>query len=371
MSDALWADLGTMGELSDTLGGLETVRSWFVSALKKRSEVQARRARKNASRSRTLLELLDLQEQAGWSYWMPTHHPTSAGPDDIRGADIDALEAVLGADTAGEISGSASWADFADPAELFARNLVLIGSPESEPLTRLLLGYELRPDGRGTHYRGDTVPLVYRWHEELSSPLALCVHYRESGVHAVRPNWPLVWAIADKEGVEYPALSVEGDLLEDFLIVTVIPNFITARGWQRGAKIVSIAGLHGVGTRAALTLVRDDDVATELQRLVQELPARRTGFQAVIKVTSIDHDALTGSQPLRVHVHEVVPLTLSSEALETARTAATAALPAWHHQLDNRPTPARTLGADLSPPLTAEDRAVLDFVRRGRLIDGT
>lgn len=361
--------LDDFGDLADVIGAVPAIGASLARTVGAFRAIAERRRRNSTRRSRTIPEVLGLSAELDWHYWLPTSHPATDGSE-LRDADVDALEAAIGSETADALSLYGGVADFGDPRDALEDSLMLIGSPESEPLTRLIFGYRTRDDGHGTRFQGGTVPLVYRWEEELDTgkPILYCRHQRSNGVIAVRPNWPLV--VADGSLVpRYPSLTRQGELAEDFLLITSVPNFISESALRSGAQIVSIAGLHGIGTSAALTLVRNDSAVDALTRGLQALPARRSGVQVVVRVTQVGTDSGGATRAASVHVEDVVAITMSPDDLDRARSTLANELPAWRDSFNSSRNRSARMGVDLVPPLTPNDRRILEFVARRRAID--
>jgi hypothetical protein len=248
-----------------------------------------------------------------------------------------------------------------DDPELDAEcDLILFGSPESETLTRALLGYKHDTSGVLTYV--ETVPLAYRWLEDPSKVSVYCLQHRPGGAIAVRPNWPLV--ATSPEFREYPKLR-NGWLDEDYLVITRVPNFVSDRARQAGRAILSIAGLHGIATRSIGLALADEAIVQDLLDLV----SRHPWFQVVIKVTAISHgDTNTGSLPTRVELYRTCALDLSEQVLESASKKFAALL------IGESSSPIlprnRSYGFEIDPPFTPEKRAQISLLERlGRFSD--
>lgn len=317
--------------------------------------------RQKASR-REIFSLLDVGPGMLRNFRVSTSHPTS--PNDVLPiADIEALAAIVDRSLADSVQTLGAFLDDDDVAADFEEDMLLIGSPESEPLTRLIFGYESLQVGLGVGYLGGTMPLVYRWEEEWErTDQALCLQARPGGAIAVRPNWPLMKTQPSPRSI-YPRTS-NGYLSQDFLIVTKIPNFLTESAWQRGRSIVSVGGLHSVGTRAVELMLNNSDIVFDLLRRVEALSPGTRWLQIVLAVDSIDHDPETGSKPTAVHVHDVVELDIPDSLVKTARSVVASRLEAWKasllygHPLANR----ARVGFELKPPFSPEDQLILDAV---------
>lgn len=356
------------GSILDALSGASSALNVVDKSIKASQAaaafVRVRRTRSaNADR---FLKILNLGPDTARAFRISATHPIHDSSPYV-GADLFALEAISDpAIVAAELDDFGLWDD--DVRTDLENDIVLIGSPESEPLTRLVFGYEELPNAAGTAYLGGTIPLVYGWEEELSRCEVLCVHNRAVGHVAIRPNWPLVVRQPELK-YEWPHLGKGNYLEEDFLIITKIPNFLSDRALQSGYSMVSIAGLHGVGTRAIGTLL-DTKNASVLQDVLERLEvALRSSpwFQVVIKVTSIDHQDQRGSMPLAVTCRDVVSLDLPQRVIKQAQEVIVSRIDGW---LTTEKSPAgrakgTRLGFDLHRPFSPEEQAVF------RAIGGT
>lgn len=241
-------------------------------------------------------------------------------------------------------------------------NIVLIGSPESEPMTRLVFGYE-SAGASGYAYANGTIRLPYRWNEHISGAShALCLQRRPGGGIAIRPNWPLVASLTGGcERSTWPYIS-NGFLSEDYLLITRVPNFLSERALTSGKTILSVAGLHGVGTRAVELLFRDARLVGETLDRIDAMQLRGRPLQALFSINSIDHDSPSGSVATSLRLVDVAAVAFSDDELtEARRTVASRVLP-W---LDDLRSANRypQLGREIQPPFSPEDYSLIDMVR--------
>lgn len=180
-------------------------------------------------------------------------------------------------------------------------NLILIGSPEAEAVTRLLFGYERGPGG--VRRVASAPDLPYYWLEDETKIEAWCRKF-VAGVDGLvaRPNWPVVDNTSLRPRLIYPNLTNEGLLATDYLIITRTPNFLSARALQSGHRIVSIAGTHGVGTQGVELLLRDRG---ELQKVADALAPRTESFQVLARMSDIVHKPGQSSEARKVEVLDV------------------------------------------------------------------
>jgi hypothetical protein len=195
------------------------------------------------------------------------------------------------------------WIDYVEDIEAdLNEGLVLIGSPEAEALTRLLFGYRKLPERLGVEYRGDVIDLPYRWQEDTRYISAQCQRFVRGKGLVSRPNWPII----DNSGAEpkslYPAVTNDGFLNSDFLLITRVPNFLTSQAQQSGRFIVSIAGVHGVGTRAVGLVLRNPKVLAEI---AAQIGQNAEAFQVLLEARSIFHDPVRGSFAKSIAIRSV------------------------------------------------------------------
>ena len=207
-------------------------------------------------------------------------------------------------------------------------NLVLIGSPTSEGVSRLVFGYEAR-DGRSDE-------LIRRTDAPLDLPFTMTLDRGDMAIGSTarrivagrgdvaRPNW----RITGPHGTYVPEVDSDGWLQTDYLIVTRMPNFLTPAGLEQGRHIVSLAGAHGTGTRAVDRLVSDRSL---LRKLGDSSVGRgRTPFQALFRVSGMQHHPRRGSRATRIEiVDEPISLTQRFETWTAAYEAVRPALAKW------------------------------------------
>lgn len=323
------------------------------------------RGRKTTSAtSDALLKLLKLGPSTARTFRISTDHP-ALPTGELPRADLEALAAIIDPNLAKLVVELGAFDEHDDVTLDVGADIVLIGSPESEPLTRLIFGYAALPGNQGVRYLGGTIPLAYRWDEERSNTdEADCRYNGPDGSIVIRPNWPL-YSMLPTELPIYPSL-IDGINLEtDYLIITKIPNFLTDLAWQRGRTIVSIAGLHGIGTRAIGLLLQNSAVMNTVMTQIDELPQKNQSFQIVIKITEIDHSSADGSEPRAVAFHAVAPLALSKRQIRQAQDTITERYSQWLttvHRPPQTPPVMNRLGSILTRPFTPEQQAYLNAV---------
>lgn len=112
-----------------------------------------------------------------------------------------------------------------------------------------------------------------------------------------RPNW----RIAGPERSHVPRVDEDGVLLEDYLLVTKLRNYLSPVALDDGRAVISFGGTHGTGTRALGLIFRDRDVLGEL---VDQLRSRPAAFQMLFRVGDIAHDQKVGSHARTIELVE-------------------------------------------------------------------
>jgi hypothetical protein len=182
-------------------------------------------------------------------------------------------------------------------------SLVLIGSPEAEAVTQLAFGYERKTDKSGVYALGNVIDLPYCWLEDPAKVEAQSWKYVE-GYHkpVARPNWPVVSNVGGKQRLLFPELRNDGLIATDYLLITKVPNYLTRIGYQSGHSVVSIAGTHGIGTRAVSVLLRDRNVLAAIGRTI---PAESRAFQVLLRASSVRHEQGKSSSASRIELIDV------------------------------------------------------------------
>jgi hypothetical protein len=196
-----------------------------------------------------------------------------------------------------------------------------------------------RPNEPGLEHIGETVALPYRWHEDPRSVTTTCGRFVPGAGLVERPNWPLIHALDNgSQASFFPLVDRSGLLQSDWLVVTVVPNFLSAAGLASGRTIISVAGVHGTGTRAIANVLRDKKLLVEID---DRLRARPRHFQLVFEITKLRHDARRGSRPTEVRLHAAVSLEQPDEVWRNANELVASRFTSWaaRQHYRNRPTP--------------------------------
>lgn len=272
-------------------------------------------------------ELLGIAGAGQYLYRSDNHHPLY-GPG--RGLHPDNLAALLAAG-GGQYRRARQQGTAETPTEVWGgldQNLVLIGSPTSEGLSRIAFGYSARDSNPDELFRSTDAPVDLPYVMTLDrGDIAMNGTARRyvCGRGAVsRPNW----RINGPRESFVPQTDRDGWLETDYLLVTRMPNFLSPAGLARGHHIVSIAGTHGTGTRAIERLVNSREL---LRRLAGSgVGIERTPFQAVFRVSGIKHHPAKGSVGTRIElVSDPVGLTTDFGVWEQASRQVQSSLGDW------------------------------------------
>jgi hypothetical protein len=168
--------------------------------------------------------------------------------------------------------------------------VVAIGTPTSNELVRKLYQYrELEGSTSGhEHITDDAIhyPITFALlaSDVVQHPIERDRFYRGRAMlgrtSALVPNWGL--RFRERE-VVLPRTDGTGALLEDFLVLARVPNWLAPEAIERQAGVVCIGGTHSVGTMAIRHLLRDKSALPQLQQGLSAL-GRPPFWQAVIRV---------------------------------------------------------------------------------------
>ena len=205
------------------------------------------------------------------------------------------------------------------------RDMVLVGSPASEGLSRPLFGYRAIETDRLVF---DNVPLdlPYRWsvdHSEVEGQRAK--RFIPGHGLVARPAWQLL-SYRGGRNLYRPEIDVDGLITTDYLLVSRLRNYLTEDALEQGRFILSIGGAHGTATRAIDVLLRDTGTLAQVADLLRHSPHT---FQLLIEVGAIKHDPKRGSRATRVRLVDAVPLPDVGWVWESARRQVEPSLQRW------------------------------------------
>jgi hypothetical protein len=184
--------------------------------------------------------------------------------------------------------------------DLGEMNIVVVGGPAHGGLAWMIFGsaYDDRLEPAGDPYH---LPYAFVPDEEneILRPLM------NSNDFSPTVNWQIMSTGSPRS----PATGSGGKMKSDFLLLSVLPNPLS--GGQK--SIVSFAGTHGVGTRAAALLLRDS-------KILQKLDDVRFGaFQMLFSVKEFSRGS---AQVVDYIDHKEVDVSPQSLELLTSRIEA-------------------------------------------------
>lgn len=280
---------------------------------------------------RAAKQLLGLKDPVGEAYRSDAVHPLYTGG--VVHPDNQAALTATGADVLQTTDGRDDLVSV-DPA---TRSLLLFGSPTSEGLSRIIFGYEAMAEAEGLIYTDTPFDLAYRWElspDRADSGVELGRFVRDRGL-VKRPPWGIKGLRTNTP--DFVPTGQDNMLMDDYLLITRIPNFLSVEAALTNQFIVSFGGAHGTGTKAVGLLLKDRPL---LARIAQELRSKQTresgrsempkAFQILLKVTRIDHKPRAqDSRPKRLSFVDATPLS-SREDWDEVRRRLSGPIDRWH-----------------------------------------
>lgn len=170
----------------------------------------------------------------------------------------------------------------------FSGDLILLGGPLANKLTRAVLGQ----DGRSELTVGDPArpALRFPFHFDIMRDQNAFANgiYREKPEHTPSGSTTRrapVWVVyRDGKRWFWPDVDKDHAIRTDALVITSLPNVLHADSFKNGSRITILSGAHGTGMRSVFNLVRR-------RRLLEDVINRARGltaWQAVIKIDDID-----------------------------------------------------------------------------------
>lgn len=288
--NSYWAP--TPGDVAAATGLLTLVKVAESSVRGyRRRRLKRREDRENEEQ---LLRLLGLR-QGDWAYRHANTHPLYQGVAEVHPDNLEAFHAVSGPDYhAGDRAGSLEVHDSLSSDH--EKSLVLVGSPTSEGLSRVVFGYEqVIGDDESLALKAAPYDFPFRMVLDLGAINgATADRYVPGKGRVTRPNWRIV---SDTDS--FTPVARNGGLLEtDYLLVTRMPNFLSDKARNEGHGIVTVGGTHGTGTTGVELLMNDRAVIRDLGDRLANANAKGDGgraFQAVFEVGKMKHDERRGS----------------------------------------------------------------------------
>jgi hypothetical protein len=209
-------------------------------------------------------------------------------------------------------------------------SLLLVGSPISDALSRTIFGYSEIAGREGLSLDGPQFELFYAWDLDPERVGNGQVRRFVAGKGLVeRPPWQIRDLRGGAAPRFVPRTNSEGLLVEDYLLVTRLPNFLSPNAESKGQFLVSFGGAHGTGTRAIKLLFKNKKlmahVVTELKSKNANITGRIGGtpsaYQLLFRVSKIKHGP-RGSIPRSLELLDAVVLPDDEGAWRAARLQA-------------------------------------------------
>jgi hypothetical protein len=237
---------------------------------------------------------------------------------------LAALSALCASDVGAALARSQFHTD-TDVQTSIDTNLFLIGAPIAEGLTQPLFGYSPEADVADSLVLNNApVELPYRLVMSRSEvePAAIARRFVAGKGLVERPNWRI-------EGQDrfVPMTDSERYLVDDYMLVTRLPNYASTDALDSGHFLVSIAGAHGTGTRAVALLLKNKRLLAEIGSLLEK---QASAFQMVFRVSKLKHTPRYGTVGSRIELAGgPVTIDSSEDRWREARRIAGRNLDAW------------------------------------------
>lgn len=242
--------------------GLVTVSSRAATWMKERSIFH--------QRAEVAKEILGLHQNRMVAYRHDSRHVLYMGSEKLHPDNLHGLVAASGNDyTKASRAGRVRIED--EVRTHTTHDLVLIGSPTAEGLSRLLFGYLSDGDADSLTLGQAPIDLPFRWviSKNQVDELAIARRFVAGRGMVERPNW----RIEGPRGIYVPRVDENGMLLDDYLLVTKLRNYLSRSALEEGRSVISFGGSHGTGTRAIELIFRDKGIMGEIATQLRSKPA--------------------------------------------------------------------------------------------------
>ncbi len=131
----------------------------------------------------------------------------------------------------------------------YTKNLLSVGSPTSDLFSRKFMGF--MPDAEDDTYMmlcrcPVALPYIFKLDRESVGKTTITRLVQDKQMEVSRPNW----FIDDGKEQYVPQHNDEGRLVDDYLLITSLPNYMHPNGDFENSRILNFGGTHGVATRA-------------------------------------------------------------------------------------------------------------------------
>ncbi len=155
-------------------------------------------------------------------------------------------------------------------------NLLLLGGPVANAHVLALMG----KNGASQIFKDKhNRPMRFDYRFDLATSLG---DYRSEVIGSFAPNWEL--RVGDTTPLR-PNLH-NGKAVDDFVLITSIPNVFDVASLVAGERIIMFSGTHGAGTRAIDLLLRDSNTLETLGNQASGT-TNKGGWQTIIKVLNV------------------------------------------------------------------------------------
>jgi hypothetical protein len=203
-------------------------------------------------------------------------------------------------------------------------NIVVMGSPTSNFISRIALGYkENKNSNTGAGVKGakyihkDAFELKIRYALDEAEILGV----QDSPHHYVYRNEDgeiaevLNWGIRKSNGEICLPETQNKVLMQDYLLISCLPNTFNKHSYDAGHRLINIGGAHREGTLAAEKLFSDKAMLTELSEHLQVEKGKKDDTRFWQALVLVDSNPTTGNISLN-HVMEYCPIDIHERAIE-------------------------------------------------------
>lgn len=239
-------------------------------------------------------ELLGINKDIGISYRTDNVHILYPSKSDLHPDNLAPLAAICGnqylrALKIGNFEATDSVSSSTND------NLILIGSPTSEGMSRSIFGYEMDMED-SLVMRDAPVDLPFRWQLSRSkiAERSTVRRYVPGKGWVSRPNWRIE---GSRECI--PETDYAGRISVDYLLVTRLRNYLTQEALDSGKFILSFGGTHGPATRAVELLLQDKEILRKIGIHLRNKPA---AFQLLLRVADMRHHESYGTSASKIEL---------------------------------------------------------------------
>ena len=177
----------------------------------------------------------------------------------------------------------------------FKGNLITFGSPSSNLITRITMGYhKIGAKGEGfSHAPKPGLNLAVRYEldaERIKSARGVKYRTLERSING-KVITLANWGIRLKNGIIRCPKVIENNLAEDFLIVSSLPNTFNKEALLNDQRIINFGGTHRAGTQAINIMLDSGRFLQELHRRIKKIQGdklKQPYWQALIAIRGVN-----------------------------------------------------------------------------------